>query len=43
VTLSIGIGLADTTIKIGSYYAHERLWDRMSFGRKREIPEDYQI
>jgi uncharacterized membrane protein len=34
------IGAADTAIKIGVYYAHERSWERVSFGRKKE-PEYY--
>lgn len=43
VALSLGIGLADTAIKIVAYYAHERLWDRMDFGRRKEIKKDYMI
>ena len=35
------IGLADTLVKLGIYYAHERAWDRVPFGR-REL-KDYQI
>jgi len=35
------IGLADTVLKIGVYVAHERAWNRISFGKGRE-PE-YQI
>lgn len=42
VVLSAGIGLADTAIKIFAYYSHERLWDRMNFGR-RKPKEDYMI
>ena len=40
--LSAGIGFVDTGIKIFAYYSHERLWDRMNFGR-RKIKEDYMI
>jgi len=43
VILSIGIGFVDAAIKIFTYYAHERLWNRISFGRKKEIKEDYMI
>lgn len=43
VALSLGIGLADTVIKIVAYYSHERLWDRMDFGRKKEVKQDYTI
>jgi len=35
------IGLADTLVKLGIYYAHERAWDRVPFGRRE--PRDYQI
>ena len=35
------IGLADTVIKLGVYYTHERLWNRLSFGKMKQ-PE-YQI
>ena len=42
VVLSASIGLADTLIKVFAYYSHERLWDRISFGRKK-VKEDYVI
>ena len=42
LALSAGIGLADTGIKIFSYYSHERLWEKIQFGRKN-IKEDYTI
>ncbi|MCH8863749.1 MAG: DUF2061 domain-containing protein [Chloroflexi bacterium] len=42
LVLSAGIGLADTTIKIFFYYSHERLWERIQFGRKK-VKEDYTI
>lgn len=41
VSLSAGIGLLDTAIKIGAFYAHERLWNRISFGKPK--PPEYQI
>jgi uncharacterized membrane protein len=40
-TLSVGIGLLDSAVKIGAFYIHERIWDRLSFGRPK-TPE-YQI
>lgn len=43
LTLSLGIGFTDSGIKLFVYYAHERLWQRLKFGRKKEIPEDYMI
>jgi uncharacterized membrane protein len=33
-----GIGLADTAIKLFVYIWHERLWNRINFGRK-QLPE----
>ncbi len=41
LTLAAEIGLADTLIKLGVYYSHERLWVRVRFGKLR-TPE-YQI
>ncbi|GAF76151.1 unnamed protein product, partial [marine sediment metagenome] len=41
ISLSAGIGLLDTVIKIGAYYVHERLWIRVKFGRLKR-PE-YEI
>ena len=29
----LGIGLADSALKIGVFYAHERLWHRVHWGR----------
>jgi uncharacterized membrane protein len=35
------VGLLDTTIKLAAYFAHERVWLRISYGR---FPQrDYQI
>ncbi len=31
-----GIGLADTAIKLFVYIGHERLWNRISYGRKAQ-------
>ncbi len=43
LALSASIGLIDTVIKIFAYYSHERLWERIGFGRKRVKEEDYII
>jgi uncharacterized membrane protein len=43
VTLSIGIGFVDAAIKVFVYYSHERMWDRMEFGRRKKVEEDYMI
>lgn len=42
LALSAGVGLTDTLIKVFAYYSHERLWERISFGRKK-AKEDYMI
>ncbi|MBE0502464.1 MAG: DUF2061 domain-containing protein [Desulfuromonadales bacterium] len=37
--LAATVGLIDTFIKIFLYIAHERLWNRINFGRKPKQPE----
>jgi uncharacterized membrane protein len=39
--LAARIGVLDTVIKIGAFYVHERLWNRLSFGKLK--PPEYQI
>lgn len=39
--LAAKIGVLDTAIKIGVFYAHERLWNYLSFGKQK--PPEYQI
>jgi len=41
-SLSLGVGAADIVLKIGVYFIHERIWDRISFGRTTKAPE-YEI
>ncbi len=41
VKLSAGIGLLDSAIKIGAFYVHERLWNRVGFGKAK--PPEYEI
>jgi len=41
LTFAVEIGVADTLIKLGAYYFHERLWIRVRFGKLRK-PE-YEI
>ncbi len=36
VILSVGAGLVDSAIKIFAYYGHERMWNRIDFGRRKE-------
>ena len=38
---SLVIGVGANTVKIFLYYAHERIWNRVHFGRVR--PPEYQI
>lgn len=35
------IGVSDTVVKIGAFYAHERIWNRLNFGKLKQ--PDYQI
>ena len=35
-------GLLDAVVKFGGYYFHERLWDRINFGRAK-TGIDYEI
>lgn len=33
------VGLADTFIKFAVYFGHERLWNRIAYGRQKPEPE----
>ncbi len=39
--LAAQIGVLDTAIKLGAFYMHERMWNRLSFGKGQ--PPEYQI
>jgi uncharacterized membrane protein len=39
--LAAAIGAVDTTVKIFTYFIHERFWNRIKYGR--ESQPDYQI
>jgi len=41
VTIAAKIGVVETVLKIGVFYIHERVWNRVNIGKK-ETP-DYQI
>ncbi len=54
IMLSLGVGLAEIIAKITFYYLHERVWNKVSWGKskhplsklavKRELePEDMEI
>ncbi len=38
---AVTVGLADTFVKFFTYYAHERIWSRISYGKVR--PLEYEI
>jgi uncharacterized membrane protein len=38
---AVTVGLADTLVKAFIYYAHERMWTRISYGKVR--PLEYEI
>lgn len=38
---AVTVGLADTFVKFFTYYAHERIWTRISYGKVR--PLEYEI
>lgn len=39
--LAFSIGFVELFTKVGLYYLHERIWNRIGFGRGK--PEDYSI
>lgn len=41
-TLALSIGFVELFTKIGLYYVHERVWNRISFGRVKP-DKDYEI
>jgi len=41
ISKAVQIGALDTLLKIGAFYAHERVWNRLSFGKQK--PPEYQI
>lgn len=40
--MALSIGLVEVFTKIGLYYVHERVWNRIQFGREKE-PKDFEI
>ena len=38
---STGAGLIDSVLKLGLYFIHERIWDRIPIGRPK--PPEYEI
>jgi uncharacterized membrane protein len=39
--VSAGAGIADSVIKLGLYFVHERVWNYIDFGRPK--PPEYEI
>ena len=39
--LAAQIGILDTIVKLGAFYVHERIWNRMEFGKQK--PPEYEI
>ena len=33
IQFAVTIGILDSLIKLGVYYVHERVWNKVSFGR----------
>ena len=43
-SFAVEVGILDTTIKLGAYFYHERVWNKINYGR--EIPTkagDFEI
>ncbi|MCU0787054.1 MAG: DUF2061 domain-containing protein [Verrucomicrobia bacterium] len=40
--VALSIGFVELFTKVALYYVHERVWNRLSFGRSKPNPE-YQI
>ncbi len=43
IKLAVSIGFVELFTKIALYYAHERVWNRITFGRAKPAGEDFQI
>jgi uncharacterized membrane protein len=41
--LSAGAGIADSVIKLGLYFLHERVWNHINFGRQKAPAPEYEI
>jgi uncharacterized membrane protein len=40
IKLALSIGFIELFTKIGLYYVHERVWDKLSFGRVKEAKKE---
>jgi adenylylsulfate kinase len=41
LSLSLGVGVIDSVVKIAMYFVHERIWNYIDFGRPK--PPEYEI
>jgi uncharacterized membrane protein len=41
-SLGLSASVLDVILKIGVYFIHERIWDRVNYGRETKAPE-YEI
>jgi adenylylsulfate kinase len=41
LSLSLGVGVIDSVVKIAMYFVHERVWNYIDFGRPK--PPEYEI
>lgn len=42
-SIAFGVGAVDSLVKLATYYGHERMWARFSFGRPKVGKDDYSI
>jgi uncharacterized membrane protein len=42
IKLAMSIGFVELFTKVGLFYAHERIWNKIPFGRTKPV-EDYTI
>jgi uncharacterized membrane protein len=40
---ALSVGFVELFTKMALYYLHERIWNKVSFGRIKEVRGDYQI
>ncbi len=43
IGVALSIGFVELFTKIALYYCHERLWNRISFGRVKDCSQEYNI
>jgi uncharacterized membrane protein len=41
INIAAKIGAIETVLKVGAFYVHERIWNRVNIGKKKT--PDYQI